>query len=430
MGNCACHSESENFAFGEKEMDMEAKTTKSTMKRRASLSIKRSKKKASKKSMIVLNQEIYPTGSSDKGLPTECIWTQSYDEAIKAFSHEELEQVREQFKQASVETNGTKKETKAPSPPVIGLDEFIKYFSGCFGVVGHMMSTQLFTHLTNTMKRCGCGVAKIKNRLELKPLISAIYTWQRGTMRDKLILLFDMWDTDPQDGYLSRKELKNMVRAMSRRHAAPTVMMLEALHLDMSPVEAKDEKSEVEEFSNRELAKTAKGMVSLSAAELADLKDRTRKERCARSRSNGVPKEAIEDVEPRGVDVNQNTIENRKAEEKSQVKSSGVLNEPVENGEAKSESAHKVTTDNKKEITFKAQKESEGKRDNYELYHRQSERQCYGSIDDELEFFIDQVFEFMDTQHDGLVSTDEWLRFASGDKNLDDFLEHLILSAV
>jgi len=38
-----------------------------------------------------------------------------------------------------------------------------------------------------------------------------------------------------------------------------------------------------------------------------------------------------------------------------------------------------------------------------------------------------KVFEDMDTKKDGLVSVDEWLRYAAGDRDISEFLEHFTL---
>eukprot|EP00954_Amorphochlora_amoebiformis_P024488 1366647-Amorphochlora_amoeboformis.AAC.1 len=68
--------------------------------------------------------------------------------------------------------------------------------------------------------------------------------------------------------------------------------------------------------------------------------------------------------------------------------------------------------------------------DEWEKEHDKYEKQVCSCIDNELELFVDELFESLDNEHDGLVSLEEWIRFASGDRNMDDFLEHFTLNAV
>eukprot|EP00954_Amorphochlora_amoebiformis_P026726 1380958-Amorphochlora_amoeboformis.AAC.4 len=366
MGNCSCSANDDPPAqFGEQKGDMEEMTTKTHMmerKKRCSRLKKtlrtisyynrRPASRPEDQSFEQVNVGIPRNGNllsvpsglrfiqsnftapksehmancssfSASEFPTpaaECIWTQSYPQAVvyitrcaqpdepqhlrlislgcrktKTFSKEEIKSIEETFREACEEAaiaakaakermNRVKSDpsgSRVTSPrqgATIGVDEFTKYFSNCFGAVGRMMSEQLFSHLTNSAERYAKGFKpeEQKPQLAIKALISAIYTWypalpsleagcltnhhaalQRGTMRDRLILLFDMWDTDPTDGYLSLRELKNMVRAMSTRHAASTVMMLEALHLDISPLQQLQvDDMEEEKYANNHLAAT------------------------------------------------------------------------------------------------------------------------------------------------------------------------------
>jgi hypothetical protein len=140
------------------------------------------------------------------------------------------------------------------------VKQFVSYFANYFGIVGTSMGKQLFSQLcekadkvipsTNSQFPTSCSVPCLHYQgaqefstslademlLTYKPLVSALYMWQRGTMRDQLVLLFDIWDTNPKDGRLSKLELAEMVRACSRRHTASACMMMEALHLDVTPI--------------------------------------------------------------------------------------------------------------------------------------------------------------------------------------------------
>ncbi|GAB5366767.1 hypothetical protein AAMO2058_001171700 [Amorphochlora amoebiformis] len=438
MGNCSCSANDDPPAqFGEQKGDMEEMTTKThMMERKKSLSSRGSKFRASKRrdskkwksAICAVGTEIYPNASEFPTPAAECIWTQSYPQATKTFSKEEIKSIEETFREACEEAaiaakaakermNRVKSDpsgSRVTSPrqgATIGVDEFTKYFSNCFGAVGRMMSEQLFSHLTNSAERYAKGFKpeEQKPQLAIKALISAIYTWQRGTMRDRLILLFDMWDTDPTDGYLSLRELKNMVRAMSTRHAASTVMMLEALHLDISPLQQLQvDDMEEEKYANNHLAATVleRARKSAGSHEIQEIKSIMEQKRKYRVAKSAYEKKKGAQLGSPGIQAKAAEESNIKARIDDKVTDSGM-----------SKSADSAAGD---EIRF----------DEWEKEHDKYEKQVCSCIDNELELFVDELFESLDNEHDGLVSLEEWIRFASGDRNMDDFLEHFTLNAV
>jgi len=405
MGNCACHKDGEPEKFGSCPGDMESKTTKlnSTYGNRP-LKKKKSSKKMRKAPICAVGQDIYPTVADFPTPAGPCIWTQSFVEASTRFSKDEMEEISALFHEACraraiAAGNGQAKDygTRDYRAETIGVDEFKRFFANYFGNVGTMMADQLFMHLTAAANKCQKNF-RGPGSLGFRPLVSALHTWQHGTMRDRLILLFDMWDTEPKDGYLSMKELRHMVRATSRRHTASTVMMLEALHLDISPVIPVTADNGWGEGQGKESdAPVAPAKELKALACVRDFKG-------ARG-SIGVAKCLQKEI---AVKTERAIKEERAAKEERAVK--------VER--------------NMKQYADRTQTQPPGIMDNYEAEHARYESQVCNCIDDELELFIDQVFEDMDTTHDGLVSVKDWLRYASGDRNIDEFLEHFTLQIV
>mmetsp|Transcript_15756 Transcript_15756/g.38855 ORF Transcript_15756/g.38855 Transcript_15756/m.38855 type:complete len:450 (+) Transcript_15756:232-1581(+) len=447
MGNCACSTECEPPKYGERESDMELQTTKhclmasqKSLSRRMTRgrgSSSRLRKKKKKAQICALGQEIYPTVSEHPTPAPGCIWTQSYEAAVKALKKEEFEEVEGTFREACTTQSSKSAKDEAAvkkrnETDSINADEFTRHFSNCFGRVGAEMANQLFSHLTESVDKHHRNFQDSTEGLRFEPLISAIYMWQFGTMRDKLILLFDMWDTDPKDGYLSMAELKRMVRATSRRHNSSAVMMMEALHLDISPLLLEDQCG------------------SLDCDSDDDLSPRTRR-RIKRIKKAIKQKHKNKGLGMKGMQKEGKECEN--SPQKKEVNFAKMIPDAKNGGNISGkkdsvQEAMEKEPDGKTCNSFMKPVEPDEKVGNipgpknsiqnmeavdeisFEMYakeHQRYENQVCGTIDDELELFTGEVFEDMDTKHDGLVSLDEWLQYASGDRNIDEFLQHFTL---
>mmetsp|Transcript_6426 Transcript_6426/g.8844 ORF Transcript_6426/g.8844 Transcript_6426/m.8844 type:complete len:453 (+) Transcript_6426:109-1467(+) len=452
MGTCSCSAEADAPHFGESERDMEVNTTKNFLQTSArnikkssmgELSTQKKKKKKKKKAQICgVGQEIYPTVSDHPTPAGACIWTNSYPMAIEHLSEEELKQISLDFREAcGIKNNSdtTENVAKPSENQSIDVDQFTRWFSHYFGRVGCAMSNQLFAHLTASVDIQTRGFNDKAPELCYRPLVSAIYAWQKGTMRDKLILLFDMWDTAPKDGHLSKRELKKMVRAVSQGRAASTVMMMEALHLDISPFEQKDIesdpttdcrknpenklKAEAKKFSSKESCakKRAEIMKKIAASRLSTLLE----EPGAMRKESPVGQDSKRFGEKESDPLSNEDYKVPYTEKIGKAKESMGLDEAQkQNVHSMAESKMKGDLDRENdEVDFAYFK-------NYEEEHARYESQACGCIDDELDLFINEVFDDMDIKHDGLVSVDEWLKYASGDRNIDDFLEHFTLQVM
>eukprot|EP00465_Bigelowiella_longifila_P009298 CAMPEP_0185257702 /NCGR_PEP_ID=MMETSP1359-20130426/6743_1 /TAXON_ID=552665 /ORGANISM="Bigelowiella longifila, Strain CCMP242" /LENGTH=420 /DNA_ID=CAMNT_0027842913 /DNA_START=17 /DNA_END=1279 /DNA_ORIENTATION=+ len=409
------------------------------------------KKRRIKAQVCALGQEIYPTASEHPTPAGDCLWIDSYDEAMKHLSEEEVKKISLDFREAC-ETEEHCISHPHSDGESISVDQFTRYFSHCFGRVGSTMATPLFNHLTSyagKSRRRKFSKEGSPRFLSFKPLVSAIYMWERGTMRDRLVLLFDMWDVDPKDGYLSMRELKNMVRACSRRRAASTVMMMEALHLDFTPLKIEESADDPVDLDGDYEDGGGGGGEEDEGASSGRKKQRRhpgktrtngqRKEKMRKRHEAGVMKagrqaHALEkeaeshlseeahkpndcDEEKAGLDGFSDPPHNNDPHHGKELGPGafGAAKADVEEGEAKTK--REATAKEDDGICFEA----------YEKEHARYESQACGCIDDELELFINEVFEDMDTKKDGLVSVDEWLRYAAGDRDIAEFLEHFTL---
>jgi len=64
-------------------------------------------------------------------------------------------------------------------------------------------------------------------------LAAALYMWGEGMLEDKLKLLFEMWDQN-NDGHLSRREFKNLVKAISKGSVACGAVVLNIAKTELS----------------------------------------------------------------------------------------------------------------------------------------------------------------------------------------------------
>ncbi|GAB5362652.1 hypothetical protein AAMO2058_000816000 [Amorphochlora amoebiformis] len=99
-----------------------------------------------------------------------------------------------------------------PPPPVmspgaenaIRYEEFSDHFATFFDPVGSTMTQRLYNALSDQ-----------KGRLTEKRLRNGILRWSQGRMRDRLTLLFDMWDLN-RNGYIDRSEIRDMMKELSK----------------------------------------------------------------------------------------------------------------------------------------------------------------------------------------------------------------------
>eukprot|EP00466_Bigelowiella_natans_P000374 jgi/Bigna1/66305/fgenesh1_pg.1_\ len=99
----------------------------------------------------------------------------------------------------------------------IRFKEFSEHFAGFFDEIGTKMGHRLFNSL-----------ADVNGRLSLSKLQNGIYRWGQGSMRDKLTLLFDMWDLN-RNGKLDREEIHDMMNVLTK--SSGTTFLSAALHL-------------------------------------------------------------------------------------------------------------------------------------------------------------------------------------------------------
>jgi len=409
MGNCACNAEAPPPTYGESKRDMELMTTKECIRRSASMMAKtpQRKKRRIKAQVCALGQEIYPTASEHPTPGGDCLWIDSYGEAMKHLSEEEVKQISLDFREACETEENCKISHPSLDEASIGVDEFTRYFSHCFGRVGSTMATPLFNYLTSYAGKCSRrkfsedGGPKF---LSFKPLVSAIYMWERGTMRDRLVLLFDMWDVDPKDGYLSMRELKNMVRACSRRRAASTVMMMEALHLDFTPLKIEENAACLDNPLEDDYASPRKKKRHLEKI----FKRKKRKEKIRKLHEVGVKEEGeggakVLQKEAEASSHLSEEVEKRNDNDSDKVGFDGFSMPPAPNDlhgkmmepealgaakadleEEESKLKYAATSKDDDGICFEA----------YEKEHARYESQACGCIDDELELFINEVITY------------------------------------
>ncbi len=66
-------------------------------------------------------------------------------------------------------------------------------------------------------------------------------------------------------------------------------------------------------------------------------------------------------------------------------------------------------------------------KNDYDREHKMYVSRITNEIEEEIELFVGQIFEDMNTKHDGLVSLSEWLKYADGDEDIDEFVAHFML---
>eukprot|EP00472_Partenskyella_glossopodia_P014968 CAMPEP_0197515094 /NCGR_PEP_ID=MMETSP1318-20131121/331_1 /TAXON_ID=552666 /ORGANISM="Partenskyella glossopodia, Strain RCC365" /LENGTH=443 /DNA_ID=CAMNT_0043063369 /DNA_START=9 /DNA_END=1340 /DNA_ORIENTATION=+ len=440
MGNCACNQEEDPPVFGNCEKDMEVSTTKHCIQNHSSHKVKRESKKSkkSKAQICAIGTEIYPTHSNHPTPARMAMWTTNYNAAMSQFSKEELDQIAALFREAcssAMESHHLdhRPEHEPTSSNTIGVDEFTKYFSNMFGRVGQNMARQLFREITEDDDKCGKKTLGSDTRLGFRPLVSALHTWQHGTMRDRLVLLFDMWDTSPKDGFLSMNELRNMVRATSRRSTLSTVMMWEALHLNIGEkMEMLDQLEHSETSKSRKQEhehehSSTRHPVPADGFAMAK-EEKPRETPTTRIAGHTTGAEAAEKKQKDSKrNSKSNDSEKKMQEVEKEIEEEVKDDNNARNTENDGRNADVVID----EINFDSLKPGGGdEKYDYEAAHAKYTTQVCKTIDDELDLFIEQVFEDMDNGHDGLISLNEWLRYASGDRNIDEFLRHFTLQVV
>jgi len=109
------------------------------------------------------------------------------------------------------------KDMKNPAEESIGYQEFVEHFAHFFDDIGTSMPKRLFNSLCD-----------FNGRLTQRKLRNGIYRWGQGSMRDKLTLLFDIWDLN-RNGALDKEEIRDMMTVLSNNSG--TKFLSNALHL-------------------------------------------------------------------------------------------------------------------------------------------------------------------------------------------------------
>eukprot|EP00472_Partenskyella_glossopodia_P014266 CAMPEP_0197540862 /NCGR_PEP_ID=MMETSP1318-20131121/66837_1 /TAXON_ID=552666 /ORGANISM="Partenskyella glossopodia, Strain RCC365" /LENGTH=409 /DNA_ID=CAMNT_0043099969 /DNA_START=90 /DNA_END=1319 /DNA_ORIENTATION=- len=343
------------------------------------------------------------------------IWTVSYDDAYVVMGQAELEEIAYAFQESlnKLTTNNAKKsiyEEANMGKATISREIFLGVFvDHCFGSVGKQLPVHLFSHLAGSEN----------GKLGYRALVSAVYMWRKGTMLDRLVLLFDMFDKYPRKGYLSRSNIKELVHAISKRRTDSASGMMRALKLDGAvawrrPKNSRTHSGLVTPFTQARLAATTSG------GDIWKLEEHEEEQK-EKERDEG--KSSHEKWQVHVSDADANDSEKLKNRFLSIPGGKGALPPLSGGGEwdvVNFESLNqklKVDADNLVSLlTPRAGK-------------RCADSDKYGShVNQELDLFIDKIFEDMDPDVYGQISVKEWLYFASGDRDIDEFLEHFVLA--
>jgi len=120
-------------------------------------------------------------------------------------------------------------------PETIGFVEFTDHFSMYFDELGSLMPDRLFKSLS------------VDGNLTKKNLLNGLVRWSKGSMRDQLTVVFDMWDLN-RNGRLEKEELRDMMKQLS--NSSGTDFLSEALHLSLT-VSDTDKDEELDALVNR-----------------------------------------------------------------------------------------------------------------------------------------------------------------------------------
>ena len=82
---------------------------------------------------------------------------------------------------------------------------FSAEFAPLFDDIGNAMDEELFNAVADEDGQC-----------RFEELVSGLYLWGEGSLRDKLALLFDLFDCAPRNGTLNLDEVKQLVLCVSK----------------------------------------------------------------------------------------------------------------------------------------------------------------------------------------------------------------------
>mmetsp|Transcript_15278 Transcript_15278/g.21475 ORF Transcript_15278/g.21475 Transcript_15278/m.21475 type:complete len:511 (-) Transcript_15278:388-1920(-) len=134
-------------------------------------------------------------------------------------------------------TSEAKKGDVEDNLQTIEYSDFADHFAEFFDEIGSTMTKRLFNSL-----------ADFNGRLNLQTLKNGVYRWGQGSMRDKLTLVFDMWDLN-RNGNLDTQEIRDMMKMLAK--SSGTSFLSHALNLRNADSAKKDIEERVEAILER-----------------------------------------------------------------------------------------------------------------------------------------------------------------------------------